>query len=654
MALEDEQATIRNDLRRRGLDQSVPALSGRPSRAARRKPARTAQTGHRYTFQIEKGKYDIRAGDRIRVHAGPGVTGMFGVVRSFNRALGLVEVSTAERLDRRELGDAQLEWDPAELLAELSSQLSAVGDSGAHPRQASNRFPSTVLSAFGMIPPAVGRGEVCLPASGDLNEPQRAALERVLGSSMQLVWGPPGTGKTRLATRAALELALRGRVLVATTTNGAIDQVATHLASLADPSMLERGGIVRAGFDRNPGGAVLDERIDLESMVARRIEASAGRTIDRWEQKLGAASASGAALAPSMFGTRASPVARVRGLLSRAKSQSDTKAVSTFFQEILLRRIRESKRVLESADIVLTTFASLSIRDEFKSLGFESLIIDEAGSAILPYVALAASRVSGTVLAIGDFRQLPAVVASKSPAAARWLRTDLFRQAGVLEDASASALPSPNDGLCSILDVQYRMVPEIRDVVSHFFYGGLLRDAQEVESRPVAAGSAVVLLDTSNIEPALEQPGGSRRNRPHAEAIAKFLAQAARDGFKDIAVVSPYRAQTRHLYDLVRRRLGRAAPRGLQVSTIHRFQGREKDLVIFDTVDAPPARSFFLNEQLNPDFPRLLNVALSRARNKLVIVASVSGLRRTLPPDALLNRLLARLCRQGVSRAVSL
>ena len=139
----------------------------------------------------------------------------------------------------------------------------------------------------------------------------------------------------------------------------------------------------------------------------------------------------------------------------------------------------------------------------------------------------------------------------------------------------------------------------------------------------------------------------SRRNPAHAEAVADFLAEVARKGVADIAVVSPYRPQTRLIRDLIRRRLGRAAPSDLEVSTIHRFQGREKRLVVIDTVDAPPGRSWFLDERRNRDFPRLLNVALSRAREQLVIVASVAGLRRTLPPDALLNRLLARLEQSG-------
>ncbi len=80
---------------------------------------------------------------------------------------------------------------------------------------------------------------------------------------------------------------------------------------------------------------------------------------------------------------------------------------------------------------------------------------------------------------------------------------------------------------------------------------------------------------------------------------------------------------------------------------MHRFQGREKSVVVFDTVDGPPGRSWFLHEGRNPDFPRLLNVALSRTRDMLVVVGSVDGLRGTLPEDALLNRVVERVRSEG-------
>lgn len=225
---------------------------------------------------------------------------------------------------------------------------------------------------------------------------------------------------------------------------------------------------------------------------------------------------------------------------------------------------------------------------------------------------------------------------------------DVFREAGVVRDAPAGevALPGEHDRLCAMLTLQYRMAPEVRALVSDLFYGGRLEDAPEVTDRDAPA-HPLVLLDTDAMSPSVDREEGSRANAVHVETVVRFLEVAATEGIQDVGVVVPYRLQARRIARLARSRLGRAAPRELEVSTVHSFQGREKRLVIFDTVDAPPDRSWFLNEGRNPDFPRLLNVALSRTRDMLVVVASVEGLRETLPEDALLNRVVGRIRRDG-------
>ena len=158
----------------------------------------------------------------------------------------------------------------------------------------------------------------------------------------------------------------------------------------------------------------------------------------------------------------------------------------------------------------------------------------------------------------------------------------------------------------------------------------------------------LVLLDTTGLAPTVSRVDGSRENPAHVRAVTQLLEVLSREGATDVGVVTPYRVQTRSLWRSVRGSLGRAAPAGLEISTIHRFQGREKSVVVFDTVDAPPGQSWFMDERRNPDFPRLLNVALSRARDLLIIVGTLDGLTTTLPEDALLNRVLRRVAEQGL------
>jgi superfamily I DNA and/or RNA helicase len=105
-----------------------------------------------------------------------------------------------------------------------------------------------------------------------------------------------------------------------------------------------------------------------------------------------------------------------------------------------------------------------------------------------------------------------------------------------------------------------------------------------------------------------------------------------RSGQASIAVITPYAAQASEIRRLLgARRIGDV----VECSTIHRFQGRECDVVIIDLVDAAPMRP----SALIADAPNLLNVSISRARGKLVIVADVAYF-ASMAPDGLVATML--------------
>jgi superfamily I DNA and/or RNA helicase len=185
-----------------------------------------------------------------------------------------------------------------------------------------------------------------------------------------------------------------------------------------------------------------------------------------------------------------------------------------------------------------------------------------------------------------------------------------------------------------MLDVQYRMHPAIGSLVGGLFYGGRLvhqTDVADITARAPFPERAVVVVDTvSTCERSAR--GSSRINLVSAERTANLAHEAVRAGSTSIAVITPYAAQAAEIRRLL---AARRIADAVECSTIHRFQGRECDVVVIDLVDAHPMRP----SALVADAPNLLNVSISRARGKLVIVADVAYF-EAADPDGLVTKLL--------------
>ncbi|MDT8436520.1 MAG: AAA domain-containing protein [Gemmatimonadota bacterium] len=632
-ALLEEVDAVRQDLARRGIDEPVPAGGGLRVES----PA----SGFLYQWTLPAGRYEIRTDDAVRVEGERGAA--FGFVAAWDARSRVVRVRSGDWLGPHP-GPSLLTFDPTWLLEAQEGRLREIA-------AAPDRFhPDTALRLFGVGFPGTGRAPVPQGRDEGLDPAQREALSRILGSRTQLVWGPPGTGKTVLLGHAVDALADEGRVLVVATTNVAVDEAAVRIAARLGPRAVAENRLLRIGAEFSATG---DPSLSLEAAVARAEAAAPGpltRAIDEIEREL----LDGRGRAATDTLTLAERTARA-AMLARREEDGEGRARAA---RLATETTRAARRVLDGARIVATTFARLAVRDELAAQRFASVVIDEAGAAPLPAALFAACLAADRAVAFGDFQQLPAVVTSRGPGGERWLRRDLFRETGVLRSAvegeddgtEGPELPDPADGLCAMLDRQYRMRPAIRALVSDLFYGGRLRDAPEVHALE-SRRPGLVLVDTDPLSPAVERAEGSRANPVHVDVVLQVLEVLARAGLEDVAVVTPYRTQTRRILRLARTRLGRLAPAGLEVSTIHRFQGREKRVVVLDTVDAPPGASWFLDERRNPEFPRLLNVALSRARELLVVVATPRGLRATLPEQALLNRVVERMGDAGTRLA---
>ncbi|XP_034385404.1 DNA replication ATP-dependent helicase/nuclease DNA2 [Cyclopterus lumpus] len=283
---------------------------------------------------------------------------------------------------------------------------------------------------------------------------------------------------------------------------------------------------------------------------------------------------------------------------------------------------------------------------------FDFCIIDEASQISQP-ICLGPLFYAKRFVLVGDHQQLPPIVQNQE---ARSLGMDesLFKRLELHSEAVVQ------------LNVQYRMNRQIMSLSNSLMYEGRLecgseRTATALLSLPfllsvqselssyskshpqhdlawihatLLPSSPVCFLDCSMV-PALESvEKGGISNHTEAALIHRLLSLLIKAGCKpsDIGVIAPYRQQLKSISAL----LQSSAFTGVEVNTVDRYQGRDKSLIVFSFVRST-AEEGNLGELLK-DWRRL-NVAITRAKHKLLMVGSITTLRRYAPVEKLLNHL---------------
>lgn len=187
----------------------------------------------------------------------------------------------------------------------------------------------------------------------------------------------------------------------------------------------------------------------------------------------------------------------------------------------------------------------------------------------------------------------------------------------------------------SLLRIQYRMHEAIMRFPSDWFYHGSLQAAPEVKSRGILQfDTPVVWYDTAAVGYAetCSTESLSRSNREEARFllvqlhnyILKIGAERIKDENIDFGIISPYKAQVHYLRHLVKTTpFFRPFRKSVTIHTVDGFQGQERDVIFISLVRANEnGRIGFLNDL------RRMNVAMTRARMKLVIIGDALTLTR--------------------------
>lgn len=424
-----------------------------------------------------------------------------------------------------------------------------------------------------------------------LNSTQETAVNKVLcARDVAIVHGPPGTGKTTTLVEAIYETLHREpQVLVCAQSNTAVDWISEKL--------VDRGvNVLRIG---NPT-RVNDKMLSFT--YERRFENHP--------------------LYPELWSIRKN----LRELGSRARrgSYDEREGVRNRMSRLRDRatalEIQINAELFDGAHVIASTLVSSNHR-LLNGRRFGTLFIDEAAQALEAACWIAIRKADRVVLA-GDHCQLPPTI--KCYEAAR----------GGLERTLMEKVVSNKPAVVSLLKVQYRMHEEIMKFPSQWFYNGELEAAPEVRYRGILDWDTPIhWIDTSEMDFKEEFVGETfgRINKAEADLLLSELkiyinrisGNRILEEKIDFGIISPYKAQVQYLRNKIKADASLKPYRSLfTVNTVDGFQGQERDVIFISLVRANEEGQIgFLNDL------RRMNVAITRARMKLVILGEAETLK---------------------------
>ncbi len=432
-----------------------------------------------------------------------------------------------------------------------------------------------------------------------LNAMQQAAVHRILAAKdLAIVHGPPGTGKTTTIVQAikALIKKEKQQILVVAPSNTAVDLLTEKLAE-AGLNVLRIGNPARVSTRLQT--MTLDSKMaahtDIKNFKALKKQASEYKNMaHKYKRNFG----------------RAEQEQR-KALFNEA--HKIMKEVEQLEQYI-------ANQVINSADVITATLVS-SNHYTIRQIKFGTVFIDEAGQALEPATWIPILKAHKLILA-GDHCQLPPTIKSHE-AARKGLNTTLMEKATRLYPEAVT-----------LLEEQYRMHTQIMEFSSRVFYDGRLTANVQVSTQILFPGDQpFVFIDTSGCGFDEKQEDYNISNSEEALFLLKHLRsyvsmvaeQQQLDSFPSIGIISPYQEQIKTLEPLIVQDDSMGIYRkNITVNTIDSFQGQERDIIYISLTRSNTEQKIgFLSDI------RRMNVAMTRARKKLVIIGDGSTLSKS-------------------------
>lgn len=419
-----------------------------------------------------------------------------------------------------------------------------------------------------------------------LNRTQEQAVNEVLwAKDVAIVHGPPGTGKTTTLVEAIYETLRREtQVMVCAQSNMAVDWISEKL--------VDHGiSVLRIG---NPT-RVNDKMLSFT--YERKFESHPDY--------------------PELWSIRKT-IREIRE--HKKKGDNVHQKIARLRERAQEIEMRINASLFDEARVVACTLVG-SANKILVGQKFSTLFIDEAAQALEPACWIAIRRASRVAFA-GDHQQLPPTIKC----------FDAMKQG--LSKTLMERIVENQPTAVSLLKVQYRMNDEIMKFSSDWFYNGQVESDKSVQHRGILDYDTPMLwISTSEDLEAKEEFVGEnhgRINKPEAELTVNTLKEYIEkigvrryiDERLDVGIISPYRLQTQYIRQLIKKdAFFRQIRNTISVNTVDGFQGQERDIIMISLVRSNDQGQIgFLNDL------RRMNVAITRARMKLIIIGNAETL----------------------------
>jgi ATP-dependent RNA/DNA helicase IGHMBP2 len=445
--------------------------------------------------------------------------------------------------------------------------------------------------------PAFSTDNIALPAPG-LNASQQSAVEKIIAAQdLAIVHGPPGTGKTTTLVQAISQVVKlqKQQVLVVAPSNAAVDLLSEKLS--------QQGlNVIRIGNPVRVSERLME--LTLDSQMATHPYMKESKRLKKQAAE---------------FKNMGHKYKRSFGKAERDQRKALFDEAHKIMKEVAKTEEFIINDLTTKAQVITATLAG-SNHYTIRQLRFETVFIDEAGQALEPACWIPILKAQKVVLA-GDHCQLPPTIKSNE-AARKGLSTTLMEKCVALYPEAVT-----------LLDEQYRMNKAIMGYSSSVFYNDELKANHSVADHLLFAGDQPMLfIDTAGCGFDEKPAGTSVANPEEAAFLFRYLESLAKtitekgtsNDFPSVAVISPYSEQVRLLKEqMVNTPALQTYAGQISVNTIDSFQGQERDIVLISLTRSNPEGIIgFLSDI------RRMNVAMTRARKKLVIIGDSATLSR--------------------------